>query len=70
MRHTTKTIARKAGVEKNVRMTMFGHSNPDDMDLRYDTVDEGDLLDAVDKIEAYLKNVEKVLTNNKNSLQR
>ncbi|MFC1880648.1 tyrosine-type recombinase/integrase [Thermodesulfobacteriota bacterium] len=56
MRHTTKTIARKAGVDKNVRMTMFGHSNPDDMDLRYDTVDEEDMIDAIDRVELFLQN--------------
>jgi len=55
LRHTAKTIARKAGVDKNVRMVIFGHSNPNDMDLRYDTVDEEDLIDAIDKIETFLK---------------
>ena len=56
MRHTAKTIARKAGVDKNVRMVIFGHSNPNDMDLRYDTVDDEDMIDAIDKIETYLEN--------------
>jgi integrase len=56
LRHTAKTIARKAGVDKNVRMVIFGHSGNDDMDFRYDTVDEGDLINAIDKIEAYLQN--------------
>jgi len=46
LRHTAKTIARKAGVDKNVRMVIFGHANPNDMDLRYDTVDEGDLTQS------------------------
>ena len=50
-----KTIARKAGVDKNVRSVIFGHSNPNDMDLRYDTVDEEDMIDAIDKIETFLK---------------
>ena len=56
LRHTAKTIARKAGVDKNVRMVIFGHSNPNDMDLRYDTVDDEDMIDAIDKIETYLEN--------------
>ena len=56
LRHTAKTVARKAGVDKNVRMVIFGHSNSNDMDLRYDTVDEGDLIDAIDKIETFLQN--------------
>jgi hypothetical protein len=55
LRQTAKTIARKAGVDKNVRMVIFGHSNGNDMDLRYDTVDEGDLMDAIDKIETDLE---------------
>ena len=55
LRHTAKTIARKAGVDKNVRSVIFGHSNPNDMDLRYDTVDEEDMIDAIDKIETFLK---------------
>ena len=58
LRRTAKTIARKAGVDKNVRMVMFGHSNSNDMDLRYDIVDETDLLNAVDQVEAYLQNVD------------
>ena len=28
LRHTAKTIARMAGVDKNVRMVIFGHSDP------------------------------------------
>ena len=55
LRHTTKTIARKAGVDKNVRMVMFGHSGNNDMDFRYDSVDEGDLIDAIDRVEMFLK---------------
>ncbi len=39
-------------------MVIFGHSNPDDMDSRYDIVDESDLLTAVDQIEAFLRNVD------------
>lgn len=58
LRRTAKTIARKAGVDKNIRMVIFGHANPDDMDSRYDIVDESDLLTTVDQIEAYLENVD------------
>ena len=49
-------IEQKAGVDNNVRMVIFGHSNPSDMDLRYDTPDQGDMIDAIDKIETFLKN--------------
>lgn len=58
LRHTAKTIARRAGVDKNVRMVIFGHSNSNDMDLRYDTVDEDDLIDAIDRVELYLQEIE------------
>jgi hypothetical protein len=39
-------------------MAIMGHSDSTDMNLRYDTVDEMDLLDAADKLEA---NVTKLL---------
>ena len=58
LRQTTKTIAHKAGVDKNIRMVIFGHMNPDDMDSRYDIVDESDLLTAVDQIEVFLQSVD------------
>ena len=38
LRHTAKTIARKAGVDKNVRMVMFGNCGNIDMCFGYDTV--------------------------------
>lgn len=66
LRHTTKTFMRKAGVDKNVRAIIFGHSVGGDMDFRYDYVDETDLLDAIDRTETYLENVsENVSENNK-----
>jgi integrase len=66
LRHTTKTFMRKAGVDKNVRAIMFGHSVGGDMDFRYDHVDETDLLDAIDRTETYLESVsENVSENNK-----
>jgi len=58
LRHTAKTIARKAGVDKNIRMVIFGHSDGSDMDARYDIIDEQDLLNAVDQLETYLENVD------------
>jgi integrase len=54
LRHTAKTFMRRAGVDKNLRSAIFGHSNPDDMDLRYDRIDNADLIDAIDKLENYL----------------
>ena len=48
---------RKAGIDKNIRMFIFGHSDSSDMDLRYDIIDESDLLNAIDQLENYFKNV-------------
>ena len=39
----------------------MGHSS-NDMNFRYDTVDEADLLAAIDQIEAYLANVTQTVT--------
>ena len=48
---------RKAGVDKNARAVILGHSVSGDMDFRYDHVDEADLLDAIDLTKAYLKSI-------------
>ena len=56
MGHTAKMIECKGGVDKNVRMVIFGHPNSNDKDRGYDTVDEGDGIDVMDKIETCLKN--------------
>jgi integrase len=57
LRHTAKTNMRKAGVDKNVRAVIFGHSINGDMDFRYDHIDESDLLNAIDQTETYLQSV-------------
>ena len=52
LRRSFITYARKAGVPKNVIQAITGHrGRGDDMNRRYDQVDEGDLLAAVDRIE-------------------
>jgi len=56
LRRTAKNNARKSGVDKNVRMACFGHGSGNDMDFRYDIVDEGDLIKAVDQMGAFLEN--------------
>jgi integrase len=63
LRHTAKTMMRKAGVDKNVRAVIFGHSNGGDMDFRYDHVDESDLLEAIDRTERYMENVSQSVSN-------
>jgi integrase len=58
LRHSFATYARKAGVARNVIMIIMGHIAGNDMNFRYDTIDETDLLNAVDRIEEYLENVD------------
>ena len=55
LRHTFTTNARRAGVHKNVVMAIQGHSDGNDMNRRYDTVDESDLIKAIDQLEQYLQ---------------
>ena len=47
-------------------MVIFGHSNSNDMDFRYDTVDAADLLSAIDKYEEYVAGVSKTVSSQKN----
>lgn len=54
LRHTFTTNARRAGVHKNVAMTIMGHTDGGDMNLRYDTIEDSDLIEAIDKIETFL----------------
>jgi integrase len=71
LRHTAKTNMRKAGVDKNVRAVIFGHSINGDMDFRYDHIDESDLLDAIDRTETYLQTVSQTVSQeNKNAIQK
>lgn len=56
LRHTFATMARRAGIRRNVIMVIMGHA-ANDMNFRYDTVDEGDLLAAVDQMEGYFASV-------------
>ncbi len=39
----------KGGVDRNLRMIIFGNSKGNNMHFRYDALDEPDLLAAVDK---------------------
>jgi integrase len=51
LRHCFTTNARRAGVARNVIMTIMGHSKGGDMHARYDRIEESDMLAAVDLIE-------------------
>ncbi len=56
-RHTFNTNMRKAGVAQSVIMKITGHST-NEMFERYNTVDEDDIRQAVDRMEGYLKSVD------------
>ena len=49
---------RKVGIDKNIRMLIFGHKDYSDMDARYDIIDEKDSLTTVDGLETYLEVVD------------
>jgi integrase len=51
LRHCFTTNARRAGVPRNVIMTIMGHSKGGDMHARYDRIEDSDLLAAIDLIE-------------------
>jgi integrase len=54
LRHTFATIARKAGISRNIIMVIMGHSDVNDMNLRYDRIDPSDLIEDIDRFERYL----------------
>jgi integrase len=61
LRHTFITDARKAGVDRTVRMNLTGHAIKD-MDQRYDVVDDEDKRQAIRKLESFRKPVTKTVT--------
>ncbi len=52
LRHTYNTNARKAGVDKTVIMKLTGHKTLS-MFTRYNTVDQADAKEAMEKLESY-----------------
>ena len=54
LRHTFNTMMRKAGVPKSVIMHLTGHKTSAMFD-RYNTIDEEDARDALEKLKAYLQ---------------
>ncbi len=60
LRHTFNTNMRKAGNAQSVRMAITGHST-DEMDRRYDTVDEQDMRVALDRMTSFLANVDQTV---------
>ncbi len=60
---------RKAGVPESVIMEITGHSTRE-MFLRYDTVDETDTRNAVDRFEGYLKSVDQNVDQTPSKTQR
>jgi integrase len=55
LRHTFNTMMRRAGVDKNVTMTITGHST-EEMNRHYDTVDTEDMRLAIKQYETMLQN--------------
>lgn len=55
LRHTFNTMMRKAGVDRNVTMTITGHST-EEMNRHYDTVDTEDMRLAIKQYENMLQN--------------
>jgi integrase len=55
LRHTFNTNMRKAGVQESVIMRITGHSTRSMFD-RYNTIDEGDLREASDRMKVYSAN--------------
>ena len=66
LRHTFRTFARKACIDRNIVMVIMGHSDGNDMRYRYDTIDENDLRAAIDQFEAYLQYSHQTATKSKN----
>ena len=54
LRHTFNTMMRKAGVPKSVIMKMTGHKTSAMFD-RYNTIDQDDAKDALNKLNGFLK---------------
>jgi integrase len=59
LRHTFATLTRRAGISKNIIMVIMGHSDVNDMNMRYDRIDQSDLIKAIDRFERYLLNWKK-----------
>ena len=55
LRHSFNTYMRKAGVAQSVIMTITGHAQNSMFD-RYNTIDEEDLIQAIDQIGAVFRN--------------
>jgi integrase len=55
LRHTFNTNMRKAGVQESVIMKITGHSTRSMFD-RYNTIDEGDLREAIDRMKVHSAN--------------
>jgi integrase len=57
LRHTFNTYMRKAGVQESVIMAITGHARNRMFD-RYNTIDDEDLLQAIDQFERFLASVD------------
>jgi integrase len=60
LRHSFNTYMRKAGVAQSVIMAITGHAQNSMFD-RYNTIDNDDLLTAIDQFEDYIKSVDQTV---------
>ena len=68
LRHTFNTNMRKAGVDESVIMAITGHSTREMFD-RYNTVDQEDTRNAVNKLELFFENVTQIVNKPANFSQ-
>ena len=61
LRHTFITGMRRAGVPRTVTMSVTGHAIKD-MNERYDTVEDWEKLEGVDKLRAYRESVRQTVS--------
>ena len=65
LRHTFNTNMRKAGIVESVIMEITGHSTLEMFD-RYNTIDDDDTRDAVDRMRSYLKSGKRAVEKSNN----
>jgi integrase len=66
LRHTFNTNMRKAGVEESTIMSITGHSTRQMFD-RYNTIDEGDKRNGIEKLRYFLQSVNQNDNHGKNN---
>lgn len=68
LRHSFITNCRRAGIDRNVQCAITGHSNSRDINQRYDTINEADLLKAVGIYEVFSANDDQIDDHGENRI--